>query len=396
MILATRFVSDAKEDFQGGSALSVSWPSLLRRAARKLLGNVNPDNLKVRRAVYGGITAQQFVHYMPEDIVKPVTLYKNDNDRKWGFMPPKPFFAKTQTDKFTVAPVNGVRFLVVAHTEAGSTLVIDDMDTITSMGGTATPAVNSNDFVSGAAAVQASFTDAGLYLSRTLTTALNVSEYLRGTVFVPVRLSEASSVASIKLRLQTDAGNYYEVSSDNDDINDSLVDGWNFVRFSMENRATTGAPTDSNITAWRLTITTTTGLTITAVIDRMTLQKNAPLWLEGYSDRIFVDGTTGAAKSDVSTTSTDGDYVNVDEELADILHYELCLLVEQAGDASKDGNSSSAFAAQLKRAYANYFENHPSEEEPLSYNIAPELNRETPLYDRGWDDVNFRDSRSNA
>ena len=346
----------------------------MRRAAQHLLKNINPDQLKLRRAVYGGVTKDSFIHFMPAEIAKPVALYKNDGSRKWSYQPPQHWFSKGEDDKFSVASINGVRFLAVRHSEPGATLVIDDMDDITGMTGTATPAVNDHDFISGEAAVQATFDDTGKTLIRTMDDALDLTDYLRGTVLIPIRVAAEADVASITLRLRTDASNYYQVTTTADDIEDYLINGWNFLRFNMENRTTTGSPTVTNIVDWVLVITATTGDTVVCVIDRMTLQQNAPLWLEGYSNTLFLDGTTGAAKSDVSV---DDDDVNIDEELADILHYELCLLVEQAGNSSKDGNSSSAFAAQLKRAYSTYYENHPSEELPMSYSILPQMNRST-------------------
>lgn len=375
-IAASRIISDVKEDFQGGTALSVSWDSLLRRAGRKLLGNINLDTLKQRRPVYGGITRQSFVHYMPPEIVKPSALYMNDGDRKWEYQPPAHYFSQigvNEQNKFTVGIVNGLRFLIVRHTEAGSTLVIDEMDDITSMTGTATPAVNANDYLSGGASVQASFTDAGLTLIRSTEETLDITDYLHGAVLMGARLPSALTISSISLRLRTDASNYYTVTTTADDIEDSFVAGWNMLRFSMETRTTTGSPTVTNINSWLLTVTATTGQTITVLIDRMTLQKSAPLWLEGYSDTLFIDGTTGAAKSDVDSTA---DSVSVDEELADILHYELCILVQQAGNKKRD-SSMESFTAQLKRAYANYYENHPTEAIPLSYSILPQMNKNT-------------------
>jgi hypothetical protein len=377
MILASRFVSDAKGEFKGGSSLSVNWGSLLRRAARKVLGNINPDTMKLRRAVYGGITKQQFAHFMDPDIKKPVALYKNDGDRKWTFLPPVAFAKdKDLSNKFTIAYTNGIPFLMVAHDEPGSTLVIDEMENVTGMTGTATPAVNSHDFLSGDAAVQAAFDSTGKTLIRTIDDGpLDLTDYLRGTVFIPVRISTASKLASLTLRLRTDGSNYYQVTTTADDIEDNIVNGWNVLRFDMANRSTTGTPTVTNIVDWMLTITADSGETVTCVIDRMTLQKTAPLWLEGYTDKMFVD-SSGNLSTNCDPSS---DSLNIDEEVADILHYELCLLVEQPADSSKDGASTSNFAAQLKRAYDNYYENHPSEQLPVSYNITPQMNRETPV-----------------
>lgn len=376
MILASRIISDVKGDFKGGSSLSVNWPSLLRRAARKVLGNINPDTLKLTRAVYGGVTRHQFVHFMDPDIKKPSSLFKNDGVPRWTFLPPAAFKqAADKANRFTVSWMNGVPFLVVAHDEAGSTLVIDEMDDVTGMAGTASPSVNSRDFMSGGAAVQAAFTDAGLTLTRTIADGpLDLTDYLRGTVFIPIRVSSALKFASATLHLRTSVGNYYAVTTAADGIAANVVNGWNFLRFEMENRSTTGSPTVTSIADWVLTITATTGQTVTCVIDRMTLQKSAPIWLEGYTDEMFVDanGNTSSSVTDVNS-----DYVNITEEVAEILHYELCLLVEQPADASKDGASTSNFATQLTRAYAAYNLNNPSEELAISYNIQPQMNRET-------------------
>jgi hypothetical protein len=160
-------------------------------------------------------------------------------------------------------------------------------------------------------------------------------------------------------------------------VGDNFIDGWNQVRFFIENRTTTGSPVVTNITSWELYVTTASGTSQTVIVDRMTLQKSAMHYLEYYSNRMFIDGTTRAWKEEPEAVT---DYINLNRDALGVLHYEACRLVVQSATFDKvDSQESKRFDNELARKLDQYFARHPSSEMPLSYNISPNVAVEVPL-----------------
>lgn len=198
----------------------------------------------------------------------------------------------------------------------------------------------------------------------------DITEMLRGVAIVPLYLNAAADISRIELVLEEDTGKYYTVTSAQDSIGDTLRDGWNMVRFSVENAVKTGVPDATNITKWRLRIVLASGKTAqTIIVDQLSVQKSQFFLFEYYSKYLFKDGTTGAWKS----TPVSGDYINLDDDDAiGALHYETAILTYQAAAFNRvDSGEKPSFEMQLARKYASYRERNPSSEMPPSYNIAP-------------------------
>jgi hypothetical protein len=152
-----------------------------------------------------------------------------------------------------------------------------------------------------------------------------------------------------------------------------MRNGWNYVSTELIEKVATGSPNITSIASWKMNFQATATNTTTILIDRITLQSSAIFYFNYVSNRAFIDGTTGVWKDDVAE---DTDYVNFDRDLLGILHYEMCVLVDQATtkrSAKANTAQVSAFIGQLKTKYAQYWEKFPSEEEPLSYSISPEI-----------------------
>lgn len=367
MILVSQEITDLKTEFEGGKSLSVDWYAILRRAQNKVLGMIYPDTLTRKVPVYGGLSRDLHIYYCPTDVLVPSFLYPNSENmggRKFVYRAAKAFLEKNEENTFTIVYINKIRFLLVRHAESPSVLTLNDMDDVSEIGGTASSLIqNTFNFISGTGAVQASFDDSGKYISGTLATAEDITAYKFGIALAPLNWLDSAKIASVKLQLLTSVGNYFEVLSTADSIGDSFVNGLNMVRFELANRTSTGSPDLTSIASWKLIITMTTGQTQTVIIDKLTLQKSAHHNFEYISSSMFVDGTTGAFKS----TPVSGDYINLDRDAMGCLHYEACLIV------GKPSISGINFGNELAREYQNYWANHPSTAQPISYNIAPDI-----------------------
>lgn len=370
MIKTSRIIEDVQGEFEGGNSLSVNWDILIRRAMQNVLDNTRPDTLKRRVPIYGGLASDLHLYYCPSDVDVPSDLYSNDNERKFKYIGQKAFHEQELYDRYTIETINGVRFLWVKHSVQKATLEIDTMEAVgTKTGGS--PAVDNHNYIIGSASVEATFTDAGVEFGDTVD--LDISDYLKGVIILPAYLSDASKLSSLEVRLKTDDSNYYKVISSVDSIGDYFIDGWNMIKFEMQNATKVGTPTASDINEWSIIGTTVSGETLTIPFDKFTLQKFNPFYLEYFSKAPFVNGSTNA-KWQTSVSNSRGDSINIDEKIAGILHYELCILVVQSSTFENiNSQVSIRFQDQLNNKYKTYWSKHPSSEAPVSYSKSPEI-----------------------
>lgn len=372
MIETAQLISDVKEEFEGGSSLAVDWDIAVRKAVENVLDNARPETLKRTVPLYGGLSNQLYAYYCPEDVLVPSDIFTNDGLRKFTYQPARTFYTKREQNKYTIEYINGKRFVIIRHDVETSSLVIDEMEAVgTKSGGSV--ALNEHNFLFGGAALEFNLTSSGVTLTDTLATALDITDYMKGVVILPAFLSAASKLASIELRLQTDGSNYYKLLSTTDSVGDYFKDGWNFMRFQMASKTTVGAPNMANIASWKIIGTTVSGQTLTIIVDKFTIQKFAPYYFQYYSNRPYVDGVTGALwKANVESAIEDK--VNFDRDLAGVLHYELCIIVNSSASFNAvDGQTEKSFEKQLSRKWENYYATHPSDEAPLTYSKSPEI-----------------------
>lgn len=378
MIPVSREITDLKGEFEGGTALSLNWYDKLRQGAENLLDNVNPETLKRRVAIYGGLTEGWSIYYCPEDVLVPSAIYHQVNDRKpwYVHVPASIFYQQNKPNTFTIEYINKKRFIVIKNANTPQFLVIDEMDDSSGFGGNVTLTENEFNFISGNAALQGTFSDTLTTVTKTFETAKDISSYLNGAITLPVTWPSASKVSSVVLRLKESSTKYYTLTSASDSVGDNFIDGFNMIRFWMANATTTLSPNPQNINSWELVITMTSGQSQVVIIDKINLHKSAYGYFEYYSNRAFVDGTTGAFKE----TPAVGDYINLDRDLAPALHWETVLRVAASSTyVNVSEKEIKNFREQLANKYQTYWANHPSSEQPLSYNREDELAGNDPF-----------------
>lgn len=301
------------------------------------------------------------------------------------------FVSGTGAVQRTFAEESGTAFTVDAGTDFATATAhgLSNGDRIMVFSGTTLPAglsaatvyfvVNKTadtfqfSLTSGGSAVNLTDTGTGTHKFHTATqnevsdviTALNITNYLKGVALVNVVIDNAERISRVELVLEETTAKYYTLTSIADSIGDYLVDGINQIRFSLANATITGSPASTNIVKWRLRIYTTSGTSQTIIIDKIELHKSAHAYFEYYSNRLFVDGTSGAWKD----TPVSGDSINLTRDAGGILHYEAVVLIAQNSTfVSVSEKEMRNFTGQLKRKYDAHFGRHPSTEQPMSYN----------------------------
>ena len=446
--LVSQQITDIRSEFEGGNSLSLDWLSYLRRGANNVLDNINPENLKRRSPIFGGVANNLAVYYCPNDVLVPSALYRQPHDRVpcAKYMPPAQFYFQNKVGSFTIEHINGVRFLIMRQSIPYRATTLDAMDVVSSKISDQTLSINQFDFISGTGALQRTFTERGgtaftadhttetftdtahglvngdrvrVYSATTLPAGLSedisyfvvektddtfklslteggsavaitsngtgvhkwysattneISDNLSSVLdisdiniaLIPMVFATAGNIAGVELVLETDDENYYTMNSSQDSVGDNFIDGLNFVRFTKSSAVETGSVNEASIAKWRLRVWTDAGTTETVIIDKITLQQTAHYYFEYYSNRLFIDGTTGAWKDTPTVTS---DRINLDRDTRDILHYETVLLIAQGNTKIRqNGSGFDNFTAQLARKYQQHWSRHPSSEAPMSYN----------------------------
>lgn len=370
-MLVSEIKSRIQNKFEGGNSISADWYDVIKEAGEALLERINPPKLQRIIALYGGVSEGVVRYYCPSDVHVPSFIINlRDKTEMWSYVDPVTFNTKEDDGKFTIEYVNGLPFILARQSTVSESLEIDAFE---SVGGKTGVSLVSNDFnfLSGSGALQGTFSDTLTDVEETLASAIDISDFKRGIAVVPTNFEDVNKVESIELQLITDASNYYTMSSLGSVVGDNLVNGWNVIRFAIEDAVATGAPVDTNITAYKLSITMESGESQTVIIDNLTLYKTA-LYHFGYiSNNIFIDRDTGVMKE---TAEYDDDIVNMERREAGILVYEGCRVVSFQATQAR-AKAKEDFVGVLAERYDSYWENKPSQETPLSYNQSADISK---------------------
>jgi hypothetical protein len=372
-------ITELRSEFEGGKALALDFYTLLKRGARNTLDSINPETLKRRTPVYGGVANNLAVYYCPDDVRVPSAIYRQPHDKRpvATYTTPSQFYVQNLKDAFTIETINGVKFILLRQSVPYYGLTLDEMNEVGTKVSDETLLVNNFNYISGTGALEREFgvQNGDITINRIsdeLTRPINITDYANGVVLIPMVFEDASKISRVEFVLESSNGDFYTMTSLTDSVGDNFIDGINLVRFSMNRKTASGSPIDTQITDWHLKVETTEG-TQKVIIDKISLQKTAHYYFEYYSNRLFIDGTTGAWKE----TPASGDYVHLEQEARDILHYETVLLIAQGNTKIRQSrNGFDNFTAQLSRKYQTYWSRYPSTEQPISYNT---LDREMPL-----------------
>lgn len=358
--LASIIIADVKDDFEGGSSLSVNWDNMLRRGVEAVLDKIKPKTLNRSVPITGGVTEDQQYYDSPDDILVPIGIFDKYGAKAFSYYPPKQFREKVDSDDiFTIEIVNGLQRLRLRKDISSSTVQINDYSALTTGG-----------------LMKYAVTNALFSYGTTYSVVKNISEYVSydsgvvGSVLnMSVYIEDVSKLSTMYVDLRTNPTNYYRVTLNTAE----LRNGQNYVTIDLENKTTALSPNPASIASWTVNAQAITGQTVNVIFGKISLQSSTDYSFVYCSNRAFIDGTTGVWKDGVVE---DTDYVNFDRDILGILHYEMCVLVDQATTKRRSKNNGaqvSLFVGQLKTKYAQYWEKFPSEEEPLSYSISPEI-----------------------
>lgn len=288
----------------------------------------------------------------------PYLIYGRDKD----------FFA---SDKYSLALTNEVdNKYLLARISGQSDLLLDNMEQTISQyslaGDGSGLLANSYDKADGQQSVQFNIIDAThqTILTGTLPAAADISDHINFGSTAFLWLYQPTSLVSLKLRLISSVGNYYETAIITVDFpGKGLATGTRELGFSLKNLTSVGNPDKTAITSYQIVIDNTGYSGSGFWVDSLNLRLPTKMELPYNSKYLVKDAVTSALKEAVEAG---GDIILCDDTFEAVIMYGA---VKHAAVWKFNDKDLAADAEIMFRpAMMNFNRRFPSTEAPLQSN----------------------------
>ena len=254
------------------------------------------------------------------------------------------------------------RTLLISKPVDDDELVIDTLDSIgdwLAFGDGTNLTKDSENYVKGSASINWDInadggTTAGI--QNTSLTTFDISDYVSdGSAFVWAYLSDATDVTNFILRIGNSASNYYYVTVTADNAGNSFQDGWNLLRFDLNDKTETGTVTDDECDYAVIYMTKDSGKTSETDFrfDNLVLKIGKYWDLYYYSNY----GWQTSAGVWAEESSGDTDLVNATSSELQLILYKGLEFVE---DHLQNAIQSEIYAKKYQLEKAKYQRSYPS------------------------------------
>lgn len=258
-----------------------------------------------------------FEYALPSDfvgIIEPKRPY-NLHSPKFSHTTEKEFLHWPYGRHTAIKWVRENAFLILKDT-TGSSLRIhncddtDDNGTWTVSGDGASLAQDTQIFTGGEGSLRFTITGSGgsTTLVNSTLTAVDITDYVsQGYIFLDLQcpLGNTTALTSVRLRLGSDASNYYQITATTRHRGDTILGGWGLIGFDMSQKSTTGTPTDTAIDHVQILITHgTSGIDGTYRVDNIFAAEAVYFQLPYYSKNNVKDSSNSYIESPTSTSDT--------------------------------------------------------------------------------------------
>ena len=189
--------------------------------------------------------------------IQPQSMNR-DRNNIWSLVTEEEFDIRKQTDYNLVAFADHtyVRTLLISAFNSNlKELTIAQLQALTgdatngtswsSIGQATNLQTDTYNFIKGSGSIefdiQTGGSTAGIQLSNVNT--FDLTQYISaGSIFTWAYINNASNITSITLQLGTNSSNYYQMTATTPNDGTTFVNGWNLVRFDMNNKTKIGSP----------------------------------------------------------------------------------------------------------------------------------------------------------
>ena len=370
----TTFEDRVNAGVQGKIDILINKEDTLNAAARELFDKVDLRSA-IRRSVlspnlFNGI----FPYLCPTDLkgyaIIDLPAQAKRQDGEWDLTTPEEFHRLNGSKKSMVAidDYNGVRTLLLDSEVDSDSIVVSELDSLTSNGTWAlfgdaeTLAADDSDFVKGNGSIKWNISSAGgttAGIQSSDVNSIDISDYLGGTsaFFVWVKINSATNLTNYILRFGNDSSNYYSKTVTTQADGTAFVAGWNLLKFDVSSLTETGSVTDTAIDYFVIYMTKTAGKVSESdyAFDWLVLKKGVVNYVKYYSK--YPWQTSAGSYIENSTTTTD--LLNADTD-----EFDLCVkqgIVNARREIGFSETEIESSEKDLEKAIKNYEMKNPSQ-----------------------------------
>ena len=346
----------------------------LNRAARFVTGDIDLRSCKRKATASPNLFSDIFDYSCPSDLkgmalvdISPQVNRSQDSELR--LTSPEEFDRLKTIDKLMVAfaQFSGTRKLRISMEIDDDELVISELDTTTSGGGTwagfgdgENLTSDSDNYVNGNASINWDIGSGGGTTAGIVNTGLDafdITDYLNaGSVFTWVYIQDITNITNFILRLGQSASAYYYKTVTTTNEGTAFVNGWNLLRFDLQSLSSTGSPSDEDV-IYAAVYMTKDGAKINETdyrFDWMVMKRGRVHEVWYYSKYAW----QSSAGTWIENSTTTTDYLNAETEELELITFKAA---EYASQELKDYDDVKYFANEYKNKKADYLMKYPSE-----------------------------------
>lgn len=203
------------------------------------------------------------------------------------------------------------------------------------------------------------------YLENFTLTPFDLGDMLqRGATFAWLDLPIPKEMLSVKLTMGSDTGNLstdlYTSTVNQPHDNNAFTNGWNLLKFMLNNLTIIGTPNPKALAYVRFDFTTTGNPIPNCHLDNIVARKGRVYEVLYNSSYCLMDAVSNAWKK-IGTAGSD--IIVAEEDTYNVLMWEVTLAAQKElyGSAQAAESDVAAVSNDLERAYFNFIREHPSE-----------------------------------
>lgn len=360
---------------QGKIGMLISAQDTVNETVREVISEVRIRSTRRKVLLYPNLLNGKWMYLCPNDLLAEAIIdipaQATRQDGEFNLVPSEQWAREARVGDISIDDYNGVRVLLIRSATADASTSIDPLSAILTspsgeweaFGDAEDVEADTFDFIRGTGSISFNIdgsagTTAGIFNSGLDHIDLSGFIEKKADIFTYARLTSATGVNAIQLRLGSGPSDYYLFSATAQFDDTAFAGGWNPIRLGTEAPSITGSPDPADITYAALYMTKQT-----SKINENSFAFN---WLEArrgqYADVKYYGRFVW--------TDADGNYIENSDSLSDVLsattdEFDLFAKKGRALAARETDLSESAIAQKdrdYEKAKENYMMKNPSED----------------------------------
>ena len=339
----------------------------VNRAARMLYVDMDLRSAKRKAVITPNIFDDIYEYALPSDFkafidVKPQASFTRSLNSRVRLVTPEEFDRRKSSKNLMVSLADDdMARLMLVNIDVNDTIYsISSFDSLTAdgsnwaaFGDAENVTIDTDNKVQGGGSIKFDLvgagTTAGVYNAGITAISVGTDVFNTGIAFLRgVYINDTTNLTNFILRIGSSSSNYYQVTVTTDHSGNTLVNGYNSLRFPFSSKSTTGTPDNSSITYVALYMTKSSGKSDDSYrFDDLSLHLGEIYEVFYYSKYPWQRDNQTYAENSAGGT----DYINADTEEIDLIAAKCRMEFARARRDREEFADAKAEYLELKEAY---------------------------------------------